>query len=349
MAVNKVVINTENGAETLIDLTNDTVTPDNLPVDITAHNAAGEEITGTISTLHGSQTEEAYPTVGYGIGECVKMSYTPTEKLILQPDSSFIDLCAPFSAFGDATAEDVAAGKIFTSAAGLRVEGTFTGANSSIDLDEEITEQENLIAQIKSALEDKASGGAPSIDGIPSGYARADYIQFSGTQTVDTGIICNQNTKIQVGFTREKSAQHYMFGVASSDNTASATAYLGGSWRFGNKYATKTITAREDMIYSAIVDNSEISVTGSATTISSVNEFETIGSLLLGTCRSSDGTVASSTFVGKIFFFAIWQGDEQVLKLVPVVSAEGTYRFWDMVSQTFFDSITDTALEGGNV
>ena len=50
MAINKVVMNTENGAETLIDLTNDTVTPETLAEGVTAHDASGEEITGTMPT-----------------------------------------------------------------------------------------------------------------------------------------------------------------------------------------------------------------------------------------------------------------------------------------------------------
>lgn len=191
-----------------------------------------------------------------------------------------------------------------------------------------------------------ATGGGSA---LPNGYRRVDYIQFSGEQTVDTGIICNQNTKIQLAFTRERSTQHYMFGVASSDNTASVTAYMGGSWRFGNKTATKTPTANENMIYSGLMDKTTVTITGSASAISSVNNFETVGSLLLGACRNSSGTLGASQFIGKIFFFSMWEGDEQVLKLVPVVSEDGTYRFFDMVTKDFFDSITDTQLDGGNL
>lgn len=177
-------------------------------------------------------------------------------------------------------------------------------------------------------------------------YTRVSYIQFTGEQTIDTGIICNQDTKLKVVFTREKSAQHYLFGVASSDNTASVTAYLGGSWRFGNKANTKTLTTNEDMVYSGVLDSSQMTITGSKTTISGVNDFETIGSLLIGTCRSASGNVGSPQFLGKIYSIEMWEGTEQVLKLIPMVNKEGVYGFWDDVSETFLTSITDTPLQG---
>ena len=192
-----------------------------------------------------------------------------------------------------------------------------------------------------------ATGGGGGGD-LPAGYSRVDYIQFNGAQTVDTGIICNQNTKIQLAFTRDRSTQHYMFGVASSNNTASVTAYMGGSWRFGNKSASKVPTTNADMIYSGVVDKTTVTITGGASAISGVNDFETVGSLLLGACRNSNGTVGSAQYIGKILFFSMWEEDEQVLKLVPVT--DGTvFRFYDMVSKAFFDSITDTPLEGGNL
>lgn len=191
-----------------------------------------------------------------------------------------------------------------------------------------------------------ATGGGGNIDGIPDGWARAGYIYFSGEQTVDTNVICNKNTKIQLAFTRERSSQHYLYGVASSDNTASVTAYLGGSWRFGNKSITKTVTTNADMIYSVTMTASTITITGSASTISGTSTFETVGSLLLGACRNSNGTVGASQFIGKVLFFSMWEGTEQVLHLTPITDGT-TYRFYDTVSNTFFDSITDTPLEGG--
>lgn len=50
MAVSKVVMNTENGKNVLVDLTADTITADKMLSGTTAHNKSGEKITGTIAT-----------------------------------------------------------------------------------------------------------------------------------------------------------------------------------------------------------------------------------------------------------------------------------------------------------
>ena len=192
--------------------------------------------------------------------------------------------------------------------------------------------------------------GGESIDGLPSGYARADYIQFTGKELIDTGIIGNQDTQINTCFTWESSTQRHLFGCASSDNTAAITSYMNGSWRFGNKYSSKSFSSKNGMLpYSALINKNTISLNSSLASISGVNDFETVGSLLLGGARDSDGTLPTVMITGKVFFFYIWQGAEMVLKLIPVVNEEGQYRFFDLVSKTFFDSITDTPLAGGNL
>ena len=191
-------------------------------------------------------------------------------------------------------------------------------------------------------------GGDVVFEGLPAGYGKCDYVQFLGEQLVDTGIVCTQATELQIVFTRERDSQHYMFGVTSSDNTASVTAYLGGSWRFGNKSAAKNVPASSDIVYTGILDSSRIMVTNNTSSISGVNAFETVGTLLLGGARNSNGTAGSPAFVGKVFVFELWSGPELALKLMPVVSFEGVYRFWDSVSGDFFDSITEVPLAGGN-
>ena len=84
------------------------------------------------------------------------------------------------------------------------------------------------------------------------------------------------------------------------------------------------------------------------TTFSGTADFEAPGALTIGAVRNANGSVASAQYIGKILMFEMWDGSEQVLKLIPVFNGQ-QYRFWDAVGQVFHDSITDTPLEGGNL
>lgn len=197
-----------------------------------------------------------------------------------------------------------------------------------------------------------ATGGGEGGDpGLPAGYRRVDYIRFSDAQIVDTGQILNQDSKIRVMFTREDSAAMYMFGVVNDGNTASVTAYLasGGSWRFGNKSQAKTITTNENLVQCAVIDKTGTNLPANAHTWTGVNDFQTIGTLTIGAVRNASGSIAAAQFVGKILLFEIWQAGELALQLKPVVSEDGTYRFYDTVSGTFHDSVTSVPLDGGNL
>lgn len=214
----------------------------------------------------------------------------------------------------------------------------------------EITENGTHDVTEYSSVDVNVSSGGGGDGNLPAGYSVVDFIEFNGSQMIDTGFIGNQDTEVNVCFTRENSLQRYLLGCASSDNTAALTIYLGGSWRFGSKSASKSVsTIHEKLTYTAIINKTNLTLSGAITSISGVSNFETIGTILLGGCRSSNGNLPATLFSGKVFYFIMWQGGEQILKLVPVVSNEGIYRFFDMVSKTFFDSITDTPLGGGNL
>lgn len=192
-------------------------------------------------------------------------------------------------------------------------------------------------------------GGGGGDSDLPDGYRRVEFIEFSGKQLVDTGFIGSQDTKIRTSFTWGSATQNHVYGCASPDNTASITSYTNGSWRFGAKSVTKSVNKNNMLLpYAVIVDKTMIGVTGSNTSISGVTDFKTIGTLLIGGARSSSGSLPDSGIVGRIFYFYMWEGDTQVMKLIPVT--DGTaFRFYDLITNTFFDSITDTPLSGGDL
>lgn len=65
MAVNKVTLNTANGEQVLIDLTNDTVTPATLAAGRIAHDASGRTIVGVMS---GSGSGASFDVTDDGAG-----------------------------------------------------------------------------------------------------------------------------------------------------------------------------------------------------------------------------------------------------------------------------------------
>ena len=112
----------------------------------------------------------------------------------------------------------------------------------------------------------------------------------------------------------------------------------------------KSISVGADIVHTAIQDKTGVDSATGKNTYSTPNAFETIGSIPVGTGRGSNGVLSSAQYVGKVLVFEIWQGDEEVQHLIPVVSVDGeTFRFYDTVSGNFFDSMTDVPLGGGNL
>lgn len=229
------------------------------------------------------------------------------------------------------------------------LQGKVAGGGSE-DLDALLTEQEGLITDLLETLAKKADGEGGDPD-LPTGYRRVSYIQFNDAQIVDTGIIGNQDTKIKALFTRESSNEMYLYGCASTGNTASITAYLSsnGSWRFGSKAVGRSLTVSKELIHTSIHSKTGVVAISPTNTYSDVADFETVGSILIGAGRNGSGTIGAASYIGKIFLFEMWSGSTQVLKLIPVVDVNGVYRFWDAIGEKFHDSITDTPLDGGNL
>lgn len=123
MGISKVEINNADGTKNvLVDLTGDTVTADMLAKGVTAHGADGELVTGIIKEGNPNH-KPGTPSYSSKIGKFISIKSTASEDAIIRSGSKF-SATASASDFGDATAEDVAKGKTFTSVAGLKVTGT---------------------------------------------------------------------------------------------------------------------------------------------------------------------------------------------------------------------------------
>ena len=139
MGISKVEINNADGTKNvLVDLTGDTVTADKMLENETAHGADGEPITGTIvkrtQILSVNHVNDKGVIVGNNIGsggiERLGLAYY-TKNDSYFGTGTYICTVADYDNFGDATAEDVAKGKTFTSVAGFKVTGTAEASASN--------------------------------------------------------------------------------------------------------------------------------------------------------------------------------------------------------------------------
>lgn len=126
--VNKVIINNE----VILDLTQDTVTADKMVSGVTAHDKSGKQITGSMEELAGlAYTGGAITTPGSGGSYSIPASYFLEDtRYVKGNDETVVNVTIPKTKFGNATAADVAKGKTFTSAAGLKVTGTAEGSST---------------------------------------------------------------------------------------------------------------------------------------------------------------------------------------------------------------------------
>jgi hypothetical protein len=129
-----------------------------------------------------------------------------------------------------------------------------------------------------------------------------------------------------------------MYGFATSPHTATVTAYLGGTWRWGNQGSSLTF-GDKDQHYTRQY-NANIYYDGSTRAYSKSPAFTTADTLVVGGRRGSDG-VALPTFNGKIYYYRIYDGSSVMLEWQPCKRlSDGVEGFWDCVSQTFIEPIS---------
>ena len=118
--VNQVIVN----GETILDLTNDTVTANDLAEGATAHDSSGALVNGNLSEIEVFQNS---PTITFKSQPPFTFfrCYPTVNKDCIIRKTSKPDVLLDGGAFGNATAADVIKGKTFTSENGLKVSGTY--------------------------------------------------------------------------------------------------------------------------------------------------------------------------------------------------------------------------------
>lgn len=200
---------------------------------------------------------------------------------------------------------------------------------------------ESLGLGLSVSLEDMqyVNAGIPS-GGIP-GYTRCEYIQSSGTQFIDTGIVPTANTSIEIdyAFTTAESTVGIIGSRPLNIGSYMFYGFYTGSnkvyqFRSSNSAYTNTYKTASTTRCTAKLSGGKCSITGGAAYSGTVSRNGTTTRPIYIFALNTNGTANYHSKI-KVYGCRIYNGDELVRNFVPVYngSAIGLY---DLVNEEFY-------------
>ena len=183
----------------------------------------------------------------------------------------------------------------------------------------------------------KIGDGVPQI--LPSGYTQLEYIQSTGTQYIDTGIVANQDTSTDLDFQLTSTdRQKGIYGIYETE-IKSYYIYTGRDGIFqvgfgGGRYVDTqfAIDLNRHKVnfkdFKITIDNTVVSTY----TKSSVSYTQT---QLLFNMHKADGTTYNGASV-KIYSCKIYNNNVLVRNFIPAKNSSNVVGMYDLVNNVFY-------------
>lgn len=165
--------------------------------------------------------------------------------------------------------------------------------------------------------------------------AFVDAIELKGYQFIRTGIVPNQDTKVVVTFKTSTFNDAALFGARESTSLNKFGVFLSNSTTIHGQFNTESLPAEVDD-YTALSVTVELSRGGlmrDGVVIAEFieAEFEAPVEMTVGTYNTNE-TLDTRYFKGLIYKIEVWQGEEQVLDLIPCVD--------EQIQPCFYNTLT---------
>ena len=183
--------------------------------------------------------------------------------------------------------------------------------------------------------------------GLPSGFTKLAYIQSSGTQYVDTGVVATANTAIHFNFSDlvlPKAGDHALLGSAWGLLSLLYSSTSAVKW-YSSGMATASVSTTS--INSVILTPTSMEANGTSYTVSAPSSYPSTKIYLLNTGDNGAGT----SWLGrcKIHALQIYDNGTLVRDYIPCINASGEVGLYDLVGKQFYGNVGTGTFTGSEV
>ena len=189
---------------------------------------------------------------------------------------------------------------------------------------------------------------------LPEGYTQLDYIQSTGTQYIDTGVVETADTAIDCSFDIVFPVSDYVFGSKQNSQNMTYNAFFNNN---AFEYNYVDIINDSSISFSSVTISQNVTGTKNKIVITDSNlgavEYEkSIGTpqnetILICAIRKNDGSMRPYGGKLRIKYFKIKQKGELVRDFTPCKNPSGEVGLYDYVTKAFYGNAGGGSLPDG--
>lgn len=193
-----------------------------------------------------------------------------------------------------------------------------------------------------------------SLNDIPKGYTKLEYIEATGAQYINTGYYANNNTRVQMKFALtnlEKSG--FLFSSRKDTRVDAFELYYYGNWIFGARYGTQENLedtylrdfGKPTLDEPILVDFNKnvVSMNSITKTLTTATFVSPRNMWLLSGCDGGNKAYA------KLYSCSIYDNGMLIRNYVPCQNSLGAVGLYDTVMEEFVTSGSTTSFVAGPV
>ena len=163
-------------------------------------------------------------------------------------------------------------------------------------------------------------------------YTQLAYIQATGTQYIDTGLIQSVKATVECKFEQINVSNNYLFGATQNSGAMMYNGFYSNSVLEYNwltiSYTASNIVEMKQRISGS---NTIISINGTTTTVATGTDAGS-GNVYIFACNSGNRKYTGV----KCYYFKMYENNVLVRNFIPCKNSSGTIGLYDTVTKTFY-------------